>query len=196
MEDTVTAWGYPTKIWVPISAVFRIYWWVWDGIPFRLFTSRRKNFRSMGWNESFKPDCQCIQNIYTTLHCTALHWTALHYTTHYTLYTIHYTLHYRHTHTHTLAQNSISNCWSGMYPAWKSKQVTWLKRTGLQHWVLNVGLCGSKSDCENRTGTEIGKNRHAGSGLSRMPHSEENCRNGFEKAGMQSWSGPVSHTIR
>ena len=57
----------------------------------------------------------------------------------------------------TLAQNSISNCWSGMYLAWKSNQVTCLKRTGMQHWVLNVGQCGSKSDCENRTGTEIGQ---------------------------------------
>ena len=37
------------------------------------------------------------------------------------------------THTHTLAQNCFSNYCNGMYPACKSKQVTWLKRTRLQH---------------------------------------------------------------
>ena len=50
-----------------------------------------------------------------------------------------------HTHTHayihihTLAQNSISNCWSGMYPACKSKQVTWLKGQdcSTEFWMLD-----------------------------------------------------------
>ena len=44
------------------------------------------------------------------------------------------------THTHTLAQNSISICWSGMYPACKSKQVTRVKKgqdCSTDFWMLD-----------------------------------------------------------